>query len=125
MLIFEAPLVRVRMGKAVGFVSQAPPPPPVRVIPSAKTLALAYRIIQAVERGEVRDFSDAAIRMGVSQARVSMVVTLTFLAPEIQAKVLLGAGPRITYKRLLFLARVEGWTAQVQTLRYFCSRRRA
>jgi len=30
--------------------------------------------------------------MGIGQARVSMMVTLTFLAPEVQAAVLLGMG---------------------------------
>jgi len=69
-----------------------------------------------MEAGEVRDFSEAARRMGVSQARVSMVVGLTFLAPEIQARVLLGIGQRISHKRLLRLARLEVWEDQLKVL---------
>lgn len=68
--------------------------------------------MRAVEDGEVRDFSAAARRLGVSQARVSMLVTLTFLAPDIQAAVLLGTGPRLSFKRLLRLARMARWEAQ-------------
>lgn len=113
MLTFEVPLVRIRNGMRVAFTDQAPPPRVRSISPSAKTLALAYRIVKAVEHGEVRDFSAAALRMGVSQARVSMVVSLIFLAPEIQADVLLGVGRRIGHKRLLQLARMESWEAQL------------
>lgn len=116
MLTFEAPLVRVRLGKTVGFAEQAPPPRVQPPSPSARLLALAHRIAWAVEVGEVRDFSEAAARMGVSQARVSMVVGLTFLAPEIQAGVLLGTGRRISHKRLLRLARLEAWEDQLEAL---------
>jgi hypothetical protein len=72
--------------------------------------------VRAVEVGEVRDFSEAARRMGVSQARVSMVVSLTFLAPELQARVLLEMGRRISHKRLLRLARLEVWEDQRKAL---------
>ena len=116
MLTFEAPLVRIRMGKRVGFTNQQPPQAIHEPSPSARTLALAHRIVRAVEQGEVRDFSEAARRLGVSQARVSMVVTLTFLAPEVQAAVLLGNGRRISHKRLLTLARMESWEEQIAAL---------
>lgn len=91
MLTFEAPLVRIRLGKRIGFAEQAPTLPPKKVSGTARSLALGHRIVRAVEFGEVRDFSDAARRMGVSQARVSMLVSLTFLAPDIQNWVILGA----------------------------------
>lgn len=116
MLTFEAPLVRIRLGKSVGFAEQALPPRIQPPSPSARLLALAHRIVHAVEAGEVRDFSEAAKGMGVSQARVSMVVGLVFLAPEIQARVLLGTGQRISHKRLLRLARLEAWEDQLKAL---------
>ena len=116
MLTFEAPLVRIRMGQRVGFTTQQPPEAISQPSPSARTLALAHRIVQAVEHGEVRDFSEAARRLDVSQARVSMLATLTFLAPQISSAVMLGTGRRISHKRLLKLARMERWEDQLSSL---------
>lgn len=50
--------------------------------------------------------------MGASQARVSMVVGLTFLAPEIQVRVLLEKRRRICHKRPLRLAR---WRPEISS----------
>jgi ABC-type spermidine/putrescine transport system permease subunit II len=68
------------------------PPAPVKekLSPVAKDLAMGHWILRAVERGEVRDLSEAARRLGVSQARVSMLVSLTFLAPNLQEGILSG-----------------------------------
>jgi hypothetical protein len=124
MLTFEAPLVRVRLGGKVGFADRLPPPSPSRIHPLARTLALGHRLVRAVEAGEVRDFSDAARRMGVSQARVSMLVVLTFLAPQIQAGLLLGTGPRVSHKKLLRIARIDDWEAQLEAMEATRSRQR-
>lgn len=124
MLTFEVPLVRIRMGKREGFTNQLPPQAIPQPSPSARILALAHRIVRAVEQGEVRDFSEVARRLGVSQARVSMVVTLTFLAPEVQAAVMLANGRRISQKRLLKLARMESWEEQITALEEAKTRQR-
>lgn len=113
MLTFEAPMVRIRMGKRIGFAEQAPGPPLQKISPLASTLALGHRIVRAVESGEMRDFTEVARRMGVSQARVSMLVALTFLSPKIQEAILLGERGRIRYHRLVALARMEGWEEQM------------
>lgn len=120
MLTFEVPLVRVRRGKCVGFAEQqeVPPPLPEKVCSAARALALGHRIVRAVETGEVRDFSEVARRMGVSQPRVSMLVALTFLAPDLQAMILC---PRegdgyLNIHHLLISARSSRWSKQRRLL---------
>ena len=120
MLTFEVPLVRVRRGKCVGFAErqEAPPLVPEKVCTAARALALGHRIVRAVESGEVRDFSEAARRMGVSQPRVSMLVALTFLAPDLQGRIF-GSSEDLSRQKvrhLLLLARVPDWKEQRQSL---------
>ena len=54
----------------------------------ARLLALTHRIDRMVREGAFRDLADAARAMGVTRARVTQVVNLTLLAPEIQDAVL-------------------------------------
>lgn len=115
MLIFEVPLVRVRMGGRIGFAESHPQPLPSRVFPMARCLAMGHRIVKAVENGEVRGYSEVAQRMGVSQPRVSMLVALTFLSPRIQEAILAGESD-VGFRTLLKLARLDGWDAQCSSL---------
>jgi hypothetical protein len=115
MLTFEVPIVRLRMGKSVGFAEKLPEALPAKPSPAARTLAMAHRIARAVESGELRDFSDAARRIGVSQARISMVVSLTLLAPKLQ-KAILFEGKRIGFKLMLKLARMQDWETQLAVM---------
>lgn len=116
MLTIEVPLVRVRRGKCVGFAEYTPEfqPRPEKVSAAARALALGHRIVKAVETGEVRDFSDAARRMGISQPRVSMLVGLTFLAPDIQEAALHSreAGTNLGFHHILKSSRLPDWTEQ-------------
>jgi len=70
-----------------------------------------YRIVRAVEQGEVRDFMAASRSMGVSDAWVSMLVSLTFLAPELQEGVLRGE-IRLEVNQLVQVARRADWREQ-------------
>ena len=112
MLTFEVPLIRVRMGKQIGFSDHLPLPFQGKVPVMARTLALAHRIVQTVESGALRDFSEAARCMGVSQARVSMLVALTFLSPRIQEAILAGTDGGKGFHALLRLARLDAWKDQ-------------
>ncbi len=120
MLTIEVPLVRVRKGRCVGFMDYKPEPPPKaeRVSAAARALALGHRIVKAVETGEVRDFTDAARVMGVSQPRVSMLVGLTFLAPDLQEIILCQTreGSRRNIHQLLIPARFPDWRKQYHYL---------
>ena len=55
----------------------------------ARLMALAIKFQDMVDRGEVRDYADLA-RLGyVSRARLTQVMNLVLLAPDIQERLLL------------------------------------
>jgi muramoyltetrapeptide carboxypeptidase LdcA involved in peptidoglycan recycling len=54
----------------------------------AVTLALAHTIQRAIDRGEIRDQSAAARRLGVTRARMTQILDLTYLAPTLQEEIL-------------------------------------
>jgi len=67
-----------------------PPPRPLeRRIPQVtQLLVLAHRIERAVHSGEFRNFADAARAMEMTRARMTQIVNLLLLAPEIQEAIL-------------------------------------
>lgn len=58
-------------------------------------LAFAHKVKKAIEVGEYEDQADAARQLGLTRARVSQLMDLTWLSPRIQ-------------ERILFLERVDG-----------------
>ncbi len=103
---------------------EAPEPPPTRVptasqgrVPRvARLMALAIRFQDMIDRGEVRDYAELA-RLGyVSRARVTQIMNLLNLAPDIQEKILFlppafGRGP-LTERHLRRLDSVIDWGEQ-------------
>lgn len=69
--------------------------PPGRVPRISRLMALAIRFDELVRSGEVADFADIAELGQVTRARVSQIVNLLNLAPDIQ-------------EEILFLPRVAG-----------------
>lgn len=67
----------------------APVPPPVARIPRvARLMALAVKFQDMVDRGEVKDYAELA-RLGyVTRARISQIMNLLLLAPDIQEELL-------------------------------------
>ena len=63
----------------------------------ARLLALAHEIERRVRAGELGDLAHAARVLGLTRARVTQVVNLTLLAPEIQEAIL--AMPPVTAGR--------------------------
>jgi len=57
---------------------------------TARLLALAHAIDRQVRAGTLRDYREAARRLGVSHARVSQITGLLLLAPGIQADLVAG-----------------------------------
>lgn len=51
-------------------------------------LALGHEIVRLVEAGLLRDLADAAEVLGFTRARVSQIVDLTLLAPDLQESLL-------------------------------------
>ncbi len=72
----------------------AAPPPRGRVPRISRLMALALRFDRLIKEGEIEDQADLARLGGVSRARVTQIMNLLLLAPDIQ-------------EALLFLPRTE------------------
>ena len=89
--IFEGKLHREQRGHGKAFIEGPPAPPPKPVRRPARVavmLALAHKIQDAIDRGAVRDQAEAARRLGLTRARVTQLMGLTLLAPDIQGALL-------------------------------------
>jgi len=78
---------------------------------AARNLALAYKIEDLIERGLIADFTAAARVLQVSQPRVTHLMALRLLCPEIQQAILLGE-LEFADKELRQLARIADWSTQ-------------
>jgi hypothetical protein len=91
--------------------------PAARVPRVAKLMALAIRFDGLVRSGVVRDYSELAHLGHVTRARITQVMNLLHLAPDIQEALLFlppvekGRDP-IILRDLQPLARESGWRAQ-------------
>jgi ParB-like chromosome segregation protein Spo0J len=79
-------------------------------------LALAHKLQQAIDRGDLRDQADAARRLGFNRARITQLFDLTLLAPDIQEQLLAfesvdGVEP-ITERAVRRVVRASGWGEQ-------------
>lgn len=69
------------------------PPRPRVVVPGnvpriTRLVALAHRFAGLIESGDVRDYADVARLAGVTRARVTQIMNLLHLAPDIQEALL-------------------------------------
>ena len=55
---------------------------------TTRFLALAHYYHKLVENGMVKDYAEIARLTGTSRARISQIISLSFLAPEIQQEIL-------------------------------------
>lgn len=67
---------------------EAPAPTPGRVPRITRLMALAIRFDQLIRRGEVADYADLARLGHVSRARITQIMNLMLLAPDIQEQIL-------------------------------------
>ncbi len=65
-------------------------PDPPSIPRTTRLMALAIKFQDMVDRGEVRDYADLARLGSVSRARITQVMNLLNLAPDIQEEILLG-----------------------------------
>src|SRR5450432_3395482 len=75
-------------------VATAETPEPPRIHRITRLMALAIKFQEMVKRGEVRDYADIA-RLGyVTRARITQIMNLLNLAPDLQEQILFaGGGP--------------------------------
>jgi hypothetical protein len=107
-----AKLEAARTRRAVAAAS-APSRRPAEV---ARSLALAHQLRRLLEDGDVPTVSELAVRLGVTQPRITQLVNLTYLAPAVQDEIIrLEAvnGVEPTSERALRdVLREVGWVAQ-------------
>jgi len=69
-------------------IPSAPQSSPTRIPRVARMMALAIRINGLVRQGTIADYADAARLGHVSRARVTQIMSLLHLAPDIQEEIL-------------------------------------
>jgi hypothetical protein len=98
-------------------LQQGEQPTPVGRVPRvARLLALAHHFDHLIAQGAVRDYAEIARLTQLSRARVAQIMTLKFLAPDIQERIALlpqshGRDP-ITEKQLRRIALTPDWQQQ-------------
>jgi hypothetical protein len=117
---FKVHLGHGRSGSRV--IKRGPKPPDAPAGPGsvpriAKLMALAIRFEELVRTGEVRDFAEIAELGHVTRARVSQIVNLLNLAPDIQEAILETVNPpqslpKWTEKSIRTLAAIPDWSLQ-------------
>ena len=55
---------------------------------TARFLAMAHYYQSLIDGEQVKDYAEIARLTGISRARISQIISLTFLAPEIQQEIL-------------------------------------
>ena len=106
-------VVHFKQGRGTRKVMEAgeePESPPHSAVPRiSRLMALAIRMQDLVDRDEVADYAELARLAHVSRARISQIMNLTLLAPDIQ-------------EAILFLPRTDGGRAHIaeQQVRRIC-----
>ncbi|WP_375757407.1 hypothetical protein [Corallococcus exercitus] len=116
--VIEKPLFR-RKSRSVTLAETPPPakPEPVRrPAKVAQQLALAHHLQAAIDRGAVADRAAVARKLGLTRARVTQLLDLLMLAPDLQDAVLAleavdGAEP-LAERTLRTVAHVGTWAEQ-------------
>lgn len=100
---------RVRRQRA----PSAAPPPPDAVPRVARMVALAHHWRGLIRTGVARDQADLARLVGVTRARVTQVMDLLYLAPDIQEEILeLRGRGTVRHRDVARVAAEASWRAQ-------------
>lgn len=116
--VLTSALHRIQAGHGRAFATELPPSPvpvhrPARV---AVMLALAHKIEDAIAQGQAHDQAEVARRLGLTRARLTQLLYLLRLSPDLQERVLFleaidGVEP-LTERALRGLTRERRWAAQ-------------
>jgi hypothetical protein len=93
------------------------PRPPGRVPRVSRLLALALRLDEQVRKGEIGNYSEVAVLVHVTRARVSQIMNLLNLAPDLQEALLFlprteRGRDAVILRELLPLASIPDWRKQ-------------
>ena len=75
-------------------------------------MALAIKFKEMIGTGEVRDYSDLAQLGYVSRARITQIMNLVNLAPDIQEQILTGSMDGLNERAIRKLSALVDWTEQ-------------
>ena len=84
-----------------------------------RLLALAHRWNHLIEEGVIANYSEIARMMGLSRARVTQIMDLLYLAPEIQDRILLRREDKsgmVSERTLRSITRLPIWKEQSKML---------
>ena len=101
-------------------------PPRPKIPRITRLMALAIKFQDMIDRGEVRDYADLA-RLGlVTRARLTQIMNLTLLAPEIQEEILgcpAAVGmPHAAERQVRMVVKDPVWESQRLAWRKLCNR---
>ncbi len=118
---------RIRRGQQVA-ISKKPPikltEPVRRPARVALMLALAHHLEKAIDSGKVTSRAELARVLGLDRARITQLMNLMLLAPDIQEQILFlesinGVEP-VTERQLRKLVQILDWTEQRRAWEDFC-----
>ena len=117
--IFTGNLFRIRDGRGWAFTEAPPAPPPPQVRRPARVaqaLARAHRLEAAIAAGDYADRADVARQLGFTRARITQILDLVLLAPDIQERILdlwtNGGREPLTERPLRNVAGISSWRDQ-------------
>lgn len=121
----ELHIQKERKGQVRLAAGPGPSPLPQGRLPRvSKLLALAHRFQSLLDAGEAADYADLARRGRVTRARLTQIMNLLLLAPDVQEEILFL--PRVTVGRdpiqlrhLQTIALTPGWHEQRQRWQRF------
>jgi hypothetical protein len=118
----EVPIDRRRLPRRLRRAGDPATLPAPRIPRITRLMALAIKLDEMIRRGEVRDYADLARLGHVSRARITQIMNLLNLAPEIQEAVLYmdpASSPfnDVRERHLRKLVSVVAWREQQQLWR--------
>lgn len=84
----EVPIAPKRLPRRLRRAADAATPPAPRIPRITRLMALAIKFEDLIRRGKVRDYADLARLGHVSRARITQIMNLLNLAPEIEEELL-------------------------------------
>ena len=114
--VIDGELHRIRLGRQKRFVAVPPSGPVHRPARVAIKLALAHKTFRAILSGEIQNQADAARKLGLTRARLSQIIDLTNLAPDLQEEILfletLDGRESLSERALRGTLRAAAWAEQ-------------